>query len=52
MIFKESPDKTRYTFDIPGILAEEALLHRDASAKLPSNVTGMDVWSNRALSRQ
>lgn len=46
MTFNESPDKTRYAFDIPGILEEQALLHRDPSGKPLSNVTAMDVWSN------
>jgi hypothetical protein len=46
MAFKESPDKTRYAVDIPEILEEAALLHRDASGKPLSNVTAMDVWSN------
>ena len=46
MAFNESPDKTRYTLEIPGILEEQALLHRDASGKPLSNVTAMDVWSN------
>ena len=48
MAFSESPDKTTYTLNIPGILEEKAVLHRDASGKSLSNVTAMDVWSNTA----
>ena len=46
MAFSESPDKTTYTLNIPGILEEKAVLHRDASGTPPSTVTAMDVWSN------
>ena len=46
MSFSESQDKTTYTLNIPGILEEKALLHRDASGKPLSTVTAMDAWSN------
>jgi hypothetical protein len=46
MAFSESPDKTTYTLNIPGILEERAVLHRNASGKPLSSVTAMDVWSN------
>jgi hypothetical protein len=46
MVFSESPDRTTYTLNIPGILEERAILRRDASGKPLSNVTVMDDWSN------
>lgn len=46
MAFSESPDKTTYTVNIPGILEEKAVLHRDSSGTPVSTVTAMDVWSN------
>jgi hypothetical protein len=46
MAFSESPDKTVYTLNIPGILEERALLHRDASGNPVFTVTAMDSWSN------
>jgi hypothetical protein len=46
MAFSESPDKTAYILNIPGILEEKAVLHRDASGTPLSIVTAMDVWSN------
>jgi hypothetical protein len=46
MEFRESLDKTIYTLNIPGILEERAILHRDPSGKPISTVTAMDVWSN------
>jgi hypothetical protein len=46
MEFRESPDKTLYTLNIPGILEERAFLHRDASGNPVSTVTAMDSWSN------
>ncbi|HKW64294.1 MAG TPA: DUF1326 domain-containing protein [Candidatus Acidoferrum sp.] len=47
--FGESAGKITYTdykLDIPGILEERAILHRDASGKPLSTVTAMDAWSN------
>jgi len=46
MEFRESPDKTVYTLNIPAILEERAVLHRDASGNPVSTVTAMDSWSN------
>lgn len=46
MEFRESPDKTIYTLNIPAILEERAVLHRDASGNPVSTVTAMDSWSN------
>jgi hypothetical protein len=46
MEFRESHDKTVYTLNIPGILEERAVLHRDASGNPVSTVTAMDSWSN------
>jgi len=46
MVFSESPDRTTYALNIPGILEERAILRRDASGKPLSNVTAMDDWSN------
>jgi hypothetical protein len=46
MAFGESSDKTTYTVNIPGILEEKAVLHRDASGRPLSTVTAMDAWSN------
>jgi len=46
MEFRESSDKTLYDLNIPGILEEEAVLHREASGNPVSTVTAMDAWSN------
>ena len=46
MVFSESPDRTTFTLNIPGIHEERAILRRDASGKPLSNVTAMDDWSN------
>jgi hypothetical protein len=46
VVFSESPDKTTYTVNVPGILDERTILHRGASGEPLSNVTAMDAWSN------
>src|SRR5215469_13881897 len=46
IVFTESGDRTTYTLDIPGILEERTILHRDATGKPLSDVTAMDDWSN------
>jgi len=44
--FSESPDKTTYTLEIPGILTEKAILKRDKSGKPVNTVPAMDPWGN------
>lgn len=44
--FRESPDKTEYTVNIPGILEEKAVMKRDKDGKPVSTLPAMDQWGN------
>lgn len=44
--FRESPDQTKYTVEIPAILREETLLKRDHSGSPRFSMAAMDLWAN------